>query len=357
MNDKDIPALLLFISRVNEGEKIVTSNCTIHDAENYWDKLKRTFWYSENKHKTYRWMYDIIDQAFDLYDSLKPVTPENRKVADNILENIKKSKEGIRNMKKTYSKDTYYCARLDELLTHIDIKIGIRDKMSEKKQVRERVVQDKEIEEEFGTDSYNIINKEITNKTKSGKQISVEGMYVFKDIINAKTEDDLLKFFEGEFDRRGIARGDRSRTMYYGIKDLEYDGDEVIPPLPEELTPLVYQLIYKDIFDKIAQPECLEVKEYTGTQGVMMKQPEEFIFFVMVVLGDPWCCFTKTPDYGGTTLGMKLVPRLAITFNAKNCNYVIPRTRRQDIKGHTMSRKPNFRMMTLTFKKLNEIDL
>lgn len=228
--------------------------------------------------------------------------------------------------------------------------------MSEKKQVRERVVPDKEIEEEFGTDSYNIINKEITNKTKSGKQISIEGIYVFKDIVNSKTEGDLLDFFESEFDRRGVKRGNGPRTMYYGIKDLKYDGDEIIPPFPEELTPLVYQLIYKDIFDKIAQPECLEVKEYTGTQGVMMKQPEEFIFFVMVVLGDEWCCFTKTPDYGGTTLGLKLVPRLAITFNSKNCNYVIPCARRQNIKKQTISRKPNFRMMTLTFKKLNEIE-
>lgn len=132
MNDKDIPALLLFISRVNEGEKIVTTNCTIHDADNYWDKLKRTIWYSENKHKTYRWVEDIINQAFSLYDSLKPSTVENRKIAENILENIKKSKEGICNMKKTYSKDTYYCARLDELLTNIDIKIGIRDKNERK---------------------------------------------------------------------------------------------------------------------------------------------------------------------------------------------------------------------------------
>lgn len=135
MNDKDIPALLLFISRVNEGEKISTTTYTIHDADNWIDKLKRTILYSENKHKTYRWMHDIIDQGFTMYDELvvkaekEPVhASEHIQFAANILENIKKSREGIRNMKKTYSKDTYYCARLDELLTNIDIKVALRDK-------------------------------------------------------------------------------------------------------------------------------------------------------------------------------------------------------------------------------------
>ena len=135
MNDKDIPALLLLISRVNEGEKISTTTCTIHDADNWIDKIKRTLIYSENKHKTYRWMHDIIDQGFELYDEYiknaeqQPVqAAEYQKFAENILENIKKSREGIRNMKKTYSKDTYYCARLDELLRNIDIKTELRDK-------------------------------------------------------------------------------------------------------------------------------------------------------------------------------------------------------------------------------------
>lgn len=232
---------------------------------------------------------------------------------------------------------------------HLEIKMG------ERRRIEERVVPDKDIEREFGTDSYNIINKEITNKTKSGKQISVEGMYVFKDVINAEAEQTLLTFFEQEFDRRGIQRGQKPRTMYYGIKDLAYDGDEIIPPFPQELQPLIYQLVYKDIFDKVTPPECLEVKEYTGTQGVMMRQPEEYLFFVMIVLGDPWCCYTKTPDYGGTTLGIKLNPRLAITFNAENCNYVIPITRRENINKQSLVRKPNFRMMTLTFKKLSDI--
>ena len=134
MDDKDIPALLLFISRVNEGEKIVTSKLAIHDADDYIDRIKRTFWYSENKSKTFRWMSDIIDQAFRVYDQLSiiandPVRDrENLEFALNIIENLEKSKEGIRNMKKTYAKDTYYCARLDELLKNIDIKISLRTK-------------------------------------------------------------------------------------------------------------------------------------------------------------------------------------------------------------------------------------
>jgi len=222
-----------------------------------------------------------------------------------------------------------------------------------KKQPRERVVPDKDIEEEFGTDAYNIINKEITNKTKSGKQITANGLVVFKEIINPTTEDELLEFFTQEFDRRGIERGHRPRTMYYGIKDL--DCSETIPPMPSVLKPLIYQLVYKEIFPRIEQPECLEVKEYTGTQGVHMKQPSDFMFFAMVVLGDAWCCFAKTPDFGKINM-IKLSPRLLITLTEATCNYVIPSTRRHDFPGETISRKPNFRMMTLTFKKLKDIE-
>jgi len=134
MDSKDIPALLLFISRVNEGEKIVTTNCSINDSDNLWDKFKRTVIYSENRHKTLRWITDIIDQALERYDQLMLDTEvpfknsENGKLAENLLANIEKSKEGIRNMKKTYADDTYHCARLDELLNNIDIKINIRQK-------------------------------------------------------------------------------------------------------------------------------------------------------------------------------------------------------------------------------------
>lgn len=219
---------------------------------------------------------------------------------------------------------------------------------------KEKIMDSKSIEQEFGTDAYNIINKEITNKTKGGKQISIDGMYVFKDVINEKTEQELLTFFDSEFERRGIVRGSKPRTMYYGLKDLEYDGDEIIPPFPDELKPLMFQLMYKEIFDRVSPPECLEIKEYVGLQGVDMNQPDEFICFFMVVLGDPYCCFTKTPDYGGTTLGIKLQPRLCISFNRYNCNYSIPRNRRQPIKKEVITRKPNFRMITLTFKKLED---
>ena len=222
----------------------------------------------------------------------------------------------------------------------------------ERRITKERVLTDDKIEEEFGTDAYNIINKEITNQTKGGKQISIDGMYIFKDVISAAVETQLLDFFTAEFDRRQIPKDEGPRTMYYGMKSLDYDGG-VLPPLPDELKPLMYQFIYKEIFDKIEIPECLEVKEYTGTQGVMMKQPSEYMFFAMVVMGDGWCCYAQPPDYGGKTIGLRLVPRLCITFNEHNCNYVIPRSRREMIKGKAVFRKPNFRMMTLTFKKLN----
>lgn len=216
-----------------------------------------------------------------------------------------------------------------------------------------KTLNDKEIEKEFGTNSFNIINKELTNKTKSGKQISVDGMCVFKEVVNEKAEKELMDFFESEFTKRGILKGDKPRTMYYGIKDL--DCTDIIPPFPDILKPLIYQFVYKEIFDKISLPECLEVKEYTNKQGVNLKQPEEYIFFATIILGDPWCCFVNTPDYGGTNLAIKLLPRICITFNKDNCNYIIPKTRRQDIRADTMVRSPNFKMYTLTFKKLNEI--
>lgn len=134
IDKKEIPVLLLYISRIKEGEKIVTANRTIHYADSYVDSLKRTFLYNENKNKTFGWMETIIDQAFQIYDELYTndieagYPRENIEKAIKILSDIEKTKDGILNMKKTYSNDTYYCSKLDDLVSNIDIKIGLRNK-------------------------------------------------------------------------------------------------------------------------------------------------------------------------------------------------------------------------------------
>ena len=126
MSYNETLAKLLFVSRVKEGQLIVTHSCSLQQKNNYWASLWRLF-YSESRHKTYLWITDIIDDAFKQYDILHSSDIiENKGIAGNMLANIESSKEGIQNMKKTYKNDVYYCSLLDTLLQNIDIRISAR---------------------------------------------------------------------------------------------------------------------------------------------------------------------------------------------------------------------------------------
>lgn len=130
MNKDNIPSYLIFISKINVDEKIAIYDKSIHKIS-FYDRVKRTLFYNEGRHDTLKWIQDVIESAFSIYDDWvcdddNVSYNENCKFAINILNDIQRSKDGIINMKTTYITDVYYCSLLDNLLRKIDIKVDAR---------------------------------------------------------------------------------------------------------------------------------------------------------------------------------------------------------------------------------------
>lgn len=224
----------------------------------------------------------------------------------------------------------------------------------------ETVSQDTAIQERipnWTTDEYNYINKELTNRTKSGKKVTIDNLFVFPDFISKTHEEKLIEFIQSEFDRRKILRKKSPRMMYYGMKDFKCQ--DIIPPIPESLYTLMYQLIFKELFPRWDPPECIEIKEYYGKQGVAeMKNPSIYKGIVTIFIGCEWCIIVNTKEFGNR--GFIVPPRTLFTFDKETWGYEIPQTYVCDIKNNkgnkTLRRGPDSSFYSITFKKLKSID-
>lgn len=122
-NDDTI-SKLKFIGKIQKGEKINVKHMFIQ-PEGLATKISRSFIHLDSRGNTLNLVKTTLNQSFTILYSLSSnSTFSNKSVCIHIIEDIKKSKDGIKNLKLTYSSDVMLCCQLDCLLQEIDSKVG-----------------------------------------------------------------------------------------------------------------------------------------------------------------------------------------------------------------------------------------
>jgi hypothetical protein len=122
-NDDTI-SKLKFIGKIQKGEKINVKHMFIQ-PEGLATRISRSFINLDSRGNTLSLVKATITQSFNiLYSFLSNGTFSHRNICVHIIDDIKKSKEGIKNLKLTYSSDIMLCCQLDCVIQEIDAKIA-----------------------------------------------------------------------------------------------------------------------------------------------------------------------------------------------------------------------------------------
>ena len=150
--NKEVVSRLKFISRINKGEKInVRSAYPFVQQDDMSTRLSRTFYYKDNRGNALNFVRNTIDRSFEILNLYQKSHKKSEKaLCNNIVNDLKRAKNGILNLKETYTTDTMFCCDLDTILQEIDAKLmEMPDKTGvEKTEKEERVSSDEEKEEE-----------------------------------------------------------------------------------------------------------------------------------------------------------------------------------------------------------------
>lgn len=121
-SNREIISKLKFISRLQKTEKI-NSKLLYVQQDGIITQFLRTI-FQDNRFKTLTFVQDTINKSFELitYYDKSPRTSE-RIMCSNIIDDLRKSKTGLSNLKETYFDDSKFCCDIDTLLQLIDAKL------------------------------------------------------------------------------------------------------------------------------------------------------------------------------------------------------------------------------------------
>lgn len=113
----EIVCKLIFLSKINEGEKINVKSMSITDNSMY-ANVYRYLFTTESKETTYEFIKNTIDNAFSVLCLSK-----NQELTDTIIKSIIDSKNGIIKLQQTYSLDRMFVSKLETLLKLIELRL------------------------------------------------------------------------------------------------------------------------------------------------------------------------------------------------------------------------------------------
>ena len=117
---QDIITKLKFLSRVSKGQRINVKEMILQD-ESWLTTASRTVWNIDNRNNTMTFIQNTITSAFNMIGLLlRSETVGDRQICKTIVGDIIASKKGIRNLKGTYTDDTYFCCGVDTYIQMID---------------------------------------------------------------------------------------------------------------------------------------------------------------------------------------------------------------------------------------------
>ena len=119
--NREIISRLKFIGRIQIGDKF-TKDMYVQSAS-VLTQILRIF-YQDNRYKTLVFVVDTINKSFEIlkcYEHSKKTS--DKMMFNNLIKDLKASKQGLANLKETYCSDVKYNCDLDVLMQSIDTKL------------------------------------------------------------------------------------------------------------------------------------------------------------------------------------------------------------------------------------------
>ena len=115
-NNEDVIPKLKFISKLNKGDKINVKNLYIQQ-NNFMDKINRTFFNIDDRTNTLMFVSNTLKKGFELFlQHIDSTSPFDVILCQNIVNDLKNSKNGMLNLKETYSDDIMFVCKIDALM-------------------------------------------------------------------------------------------------------------------------------------------------------------------------------------------------------------------------------------------------
>ena len=133
-NNEDVIPKLKFISKLNKGDKINVKNLYIQQ-NNFMDKINRTFFNIDDRTNTLMFVSNTLKKGFELFlQHIDSTSPFDVILCQNIVNDLKNSKNGMLNLKETYSDDIMFVCKIDALIEETDAKLAeIQNKYKDEK--------------------------------------------------------------------------------------------------------------------------------------------------------------------------------------------------------------------------------
>lgn len=123
-NNHDTITRLKFLSKIRKGEKINVQNNMLQ-PDSWATTLSRTVFNTDNRQNTLTYVQNTINSGFQLFGLyIKSEKLSEKKLAEQIIEDIANAKNGINNLKHTYVEDTMFCCSIETYIQTIDAKLS-----------------------------------------------------------------------------------------------------------------------------------------------------------------------------------------------------------------------------------------
>lgn len=115
---EEIVSRLKFIGHIDKDEKIDVRK-VVRQPNNFYTKIARSIIYPDNRTNALKFIRDVLARSFELIE-YQLATHKNMLLCRGVIADLYKAKQGLLNLKHTYSDDTKFCCDMDvqiELIT------------------------------------------------------------------------------------------------------------------------------------------------------------------------------------------------------------------------------------------------
>jgi hypothetical protein len=123
LTNRDLLSRLKFIGRIQPSEKVSLPDMSVCN-DNIITTIWRSLFRDNSRQKTLSFVQDTIDKSFEIiHNYIRSDKKSDIMMIEFIVEDIKSSKQGLVNLKETYSMDRKFCCDIDLLLLTIDARL------------------------------------------------------------------------------------------------------------------------------------------------------------------------------------------------------------------------------------------
>lgn len=115
-NNNEIVSRLKFIGNIQSGDKINVRRLYVQ-PDGWVTRMSRGIFDPDHRGNTLIFVTNTISRAFEILKHLDELA------ACNLIQDIIKSKQGLRGLQSTYTGDMIYCCRIGTLMEDIDAKL------------------------------------------------------------------------------------------------------------------------------------------------------------------------------------------------------------------------------------------